>query len=181
MPISGPIVKAKEEWLGKFKQRHINYGKISGEARSVDTNVTHGWINTVWSELTEKYAPSDIFNADEAGIFYKLTPDKTLKIKGEKCVGGQLSKERITVLVATNMDGTEKKACVRETEDQEQVDEDDETDEPEPTPGIKEALEAAKLLDKSFLYHQDASISQDMNKISKKVQDYWCSKRRQTK
>ncbi|GBP96284.1 Heterogeneous nuclear ribonucleoprotein U-like protein 1 [Eumeta japonica] len=50
MPISGPLVKAKAEnfaeelglaafkasegWLGKFKQRHhINYGKISGEAR----------------------------------------------------------------------------------------------------------------------------------------------------
>ncbi|XP_044579686.1 tigger transposable element-derived protein 4-like [Cotesia glomerata] len=62
MPISGPIVKAKAEnfakelgltsfkasegWLGKFKQRHhINYGKISGEARSVDTNVTYDWIN----------------------------------------------------------------------------------------------------------------------------------------
>lgn len=83
MPISGPLVKAKAEnfaeelgltsfkaskgWLGKFKQRHhINYGKISGEARSVD--------------------------------------------KGVKCVGGKLSKERITVLVAANMDGTEKKA-----------------------------------------------------------------------
>ncbi|GBP49756.1 Tigger transposable element-derived protein 4 [Eumeta japonica] len=126
MPISGPLVKAKAEnfaeelglaafkasegWLGKFKQRHhINYGKISGEARSVDTNMTHDWINKVWSKFKEKYAPSDIFNADEAGIFYKLTPDKTLKFKGEKCVGGKLSKERITVLVAANMDGTEKR------------------------------------------------------------------------
>ncbi|PZC76459.1 hypothetical protein B5X24_HaOG204550 [Helicoverpa armigera] len=126
MPISGPLMKAKAEnfaeelgltsfkasegWLGKFKQRHhINYGKISGEARSVDTNVTHDWINRVWSKFTQKYAPSDIFNSDEAGIFYKLTPDKTLKFKGEKCVGGKLSKERITVLVAANMDGTEKR------------------------------------------------------------------------
>ncbi|KAJ2948731.1 hypothetical protein O0L34_g7989 [Tuta absoluta] len=126
MPISGPLVKAKAEnfaeelgitsfkasegWLGKFKQRHhINYGKISGEARSVDTNVTHDWITRVWSKFIEKYAPSDIFNADEAGVFYKLTPDKTLKFKGEKCVGGKLSKERITVLVAANMDGTEKR------------------------------------------------------------------------
>ncbi|VVD04998.1 unnamed protein product [Leptidea sinapis] len=64
MPISGPLVKAKAEnfaeefgstsikasegWLGKFMQcHHINY------ARRVDTNVTHDWINRVWSELTE--------------------------------------------------------------------------------------------------------------------------------
>lgn len=38
-----------------------------------------------------------------------MTPDKTLKFKGEKCVGGKLSKERITVLVAANMSGTEKR------------------------------------------------------------------------
>lgn len=60
------------------------------------------------SKTTEKYIPSDIFNADEAGIFYKLIPDKNLKFKGEKCAVGKLSKERITV----NMDGTEKKLLV---------------------------------------------------------------------
>ncbi|KAK9744470.1 hypothetical protein QE152_g7673 [Popillia japonica] len=68
---------------------------------------------------------------------------------------------------------------VRETEDQEQGDEEYETHEPKPSSSIKEALEAAKLWDKYFLFHQDASISQNMNKISKKLQqDYWCSKRR---
>ncbi|KAJ8718060.1 hypothetical protein PYW07_005990 [Mythimna separata] len=399
MPISGPLLKAQAEnfaeelgltsfkasegWLGKFKQRHhINYGKRSGEARSVDTNVTHDWINRVWSRITEKYAPSDIFNADEAGIFYKLTPDKTLKFKGEKCVGGKLSNERITVLVAANMNGTEKRKltvigksknprCFKniqklpvtykahksawmtsqlfeeevrkwdeelkerkilllvdkcpahpfisnllnielaflpsnttsvlqpmnqsvikslkghyrrillmelvesegktsvnmlhavnflskaweevsptaiqhsfrhvglytnptsdevktelefESDDElpftewiqqfnmagstvnlqtyievddcllttashtnkeildEQGDKEDETDEPEPPPSLKEALEAAKLLENYFLYHEDASISQDMSKISKKIQqNYWSSKRRQIK
>ncbi|KOB67444.1 putative zinc finger, MYM domain containing 1 [Operophtera brumata] len=54
---------------------------------------------------------------------------------------------------------------VRKTEDQEQGDEEDETDKPEPPPSIKEALEAAKLLEKYFLYNQDASILLDMNKI----------------
>ena len=71
---------------------------------------------------------------------------------------------------------------VRKTEDQEQGDEEDETDEPEAPPSIKEALVAAKLLEKYFLYNQDASILLDMNKISKNIQqNYWCSKRRQTK
>ncbi|XP_061704502.1 tigger transposable element-derived protein 4-like [Cydia pomonella] len=126
VPISGPIVKAKAEkfanqlgiidfkasegWLGKFKHRHqITYGKMNGEARDVDMNVTNNWISTVWPKLKIKYSPEDIFNADETGLFCKLTPDKTLKFKGEKCVGGKLSKERITVLVAANMSGTEKR------------------------------------------------------------------------
>ncbi|XP_055910608.1 tigger transposable element-derived protein 4-like [Eupeodes corollae] len=34
-----------------------------------------------------------------------MTPNKTLKFKGENCVGGKMSKERITVLVEANMTG----------------------------------------------------------------------------
>lgn len=58
MPISGPVVEAKAEnsaeelgltalkasvrRFGKFKQHyHINYSKIGGEARSVNTNNIH--------------------------------------------------------------------------------------------------------------------------------------------
>jgi hypothetical protein len=47
----------------------------------------------VWPKLNENYTSDIIFNADETGIFYKMTPDKTLKFKGEKCMGGKLSKE----------------------------------------------------------------------------------------
>lgn len=35
-----------------------------------------------------------------------MTPDKTLKFKGEKCSGGKMSKSRITVMVAANMTGS---------------------------------------------------------------------------
>ncbi|VVC97144.1 unnamed protein product [Leptidea sinapis] len=57
-------------------------------------------------------------------------------------------------------------SIVRNTEDQEKRDEEVETNEPEPPPSIKEALKAAKLLEIYFLYHQEASILQDINKIS---------------
>lgn len=50
----------------------------------------------------------DIFNVDETGLFFKCTPAKTLAFKGEKCSGGKRSKDRITLLVGANMDGTEK-------------------------------------------------------------------------
>lgn len=58
---------------------------MNGEARDVDMNVTNNWISTVWPKLKIKYSPEDIFNTDETGLFFKLTPDKTLKFKEEKC------------------------------------------------------------------------------------------------
>jgi hypothetical protein len=42
-------------------------------------------------------------------FFFRLTPDKTLKFKGQKCVGGKLSKDRIPVLLCASADGTEKR------------------------------------------------------------------------
>ena len=61
-----------------------------------------------WPECA-KGMQSDIFNAEETGIcFFRLTPDKTPQFKGQKCVSGKLSKDRIPVIYA-NADGTEKR------------------------------------------------------------------------
>ncbi|CAH3978477.1 unnamed protein product [Pieris brassicae] len=64
------------------------------------------WLSHKRPALCEGYTTEEIFNADETGLFYNLTPDKTLKFKGEECKGGKLSKTRITVLVAANMTGS---------------------------------------------------------------------------
>jgi hypothetical protein len=55
------------------------------------------------------YADSGIFNAEETGIFFRLTSDVTLKFKGNKCVGGKLPKDGITVLVCANAGSAEKR------------------------------------------------------------------------
>lgn len=81
-------------------------GKIVGESSSVDQNSTKNWLISVWPNLRRKFSDDEIFNA---GLFYKLMPDKILKFKGDNCSGGKLSKDRITVMVAANMSGTEKK------------------------------------------------------------------------
>ncbi|GBP11407.1 Tigger transposable element-derived protein 4 [Eumeta japonica] len=71
--------------------------------------MTDNWLRTVLPKLTEGYTDSQIWNAVETGLFFKLTPDRTLKFKGEKCTGGKLSKDRITVLVASiNYDANKK-------------------------------------------------------------------------
>lgn len=126
VPISGPVLQQKasemgsriegrdfvcsRSWIERFKKRNcIAGGKIVGESASVDMNVVNNWLTTVWPDLCKNYDSDNIFNADETGLFYKLTPDKTLKFQGERCAGGKLSKVRITVLVTANMSGTEKR------------------------------------------------------------------------
>jgi len=97
-------------WVDRFKLCHISFGKVSGGARGVHSDTTTEWLNALWPIVRERYADSDIFNADETGIFFfRLTPDKTLKFKGQKCVGGKLSKDRIPVLLCASADGTEKR------------------------------------------------------------------------
>jgi hypothetical protein len=82
---------------------------VSGESRAVNCETTAEWLSTVWPKMREGYPDSDIFSADKMGLFFTLTPERTLKFKGEKCIGGKLSKDRVTVLVCANADGTKKR------------------------------------------------------------------------
>jgi hypothetical protein len=87
----------------------IFFGKVSIEARGVNSDAATEWLNALWRSVCEGYADSDIFNAIETAIFFRLTLDTTLKFKGEKCVGSKLSKDCITVLLCDNANGTEKR------------------------------------------------------------------------
>ncbi|XP_005102045.1 tigger transposable element-derived protein 4 [Aplysia californica] len=101
--------KASPGWLDRFRRRHgIAYQTMSGEAASVNQTVVSDWQKTVLSALLKDYSPRDIFNAGETGLFFRCLPDKTDTFKGKKCTGGQQAKDRLTVMVAANMDGSEK-------------------------------------------------------------------------
>lgn len=122
--ISGPMIKEKalqlaekhnlkdfsasNGWIDRFKKRYdIVQKKVCGEKADVNENVVKDWEEKLLS-LIEGYSPSNIYNADETGLFYDLQPDKTLCYKNEKCFGGKKSKMRLTVLLAVNADGTDK-------------------------------------------------------------------------
>ena len=49
-----------------------------------------------------------MFSADDCELFYLILPGRILCFKGEKCVGEKKSKECLTVLLAANMDESEK-------------------------------------------------------------------------
>jgi len=125
IPLSGPMLQAKATklaadlqhpefngsngWLNRFKERHgITFRIINGEGSSVADNQVDDWYSTALPKLLDSYAPQDVYNADEMGVFYKLLPAKSLTVKGEQCTGGKLSKDRLTVLPCANMTGTDK-------------------------------------------------------------------------
>lgn len=125
IPMSGPVILAKaanfalhldyddfaasDGWLHSFGEHYdLVFCAVSGEMNAVNIQTCEVWRSKVLQGYVEKYSPQDIFNADETALFFKLLPAKTITYKGNKCTGGKKSKERITVMVAANMTGTEK-------------------------------------------------------------------------
>ncbi|XP_021706417.1 tigger transposable element-derived protein 4-like [Aedes aegypti] len=101
--------KGSNGWLVKFlKRQKISFKKLCGESASVDTVMTDGWKEHTLPKIIEEYEAQNIFNADETGLFFKCLPDKTFALQTESCHGGKYSKQRLTVMCATNMDGSEK-------------------------------------------------------------------------
>lgn len=100
---------ASNGWIDRFKKRHnVVYKAICGESKSVDLETVEHWKETQLPEKIAGFDPKNVFNADETGLFFNVLPDKTFSYKGEKCHGGKLSKQRITVLLLANADGSEK-------------------------------------------------------------------------
>ena len=116
MPLSGPLLKQKAEelakqleyknwvcsdgWLHRWKQRNsIVYRTISGEGNLVCPNTIHQWQKDTMTPFLKDFAPDDIFNAAETGVFWRLLPSKTFCFKGETCQDGKKIKERVTVLL----------------------------------------------------------------------------------
>ena len=102
-------------WITRFKSRNsITYGSIQSESKSVNEDVVTTWLTEQWPLLRHEYLDKNIFNADEAGLFFKITPNKTHKFKVEKCSGEKLSKERITVLFCASMTGEKRQPLIIE-------------------------------------------------------------------
>ncbi|UYV67015.1 TIGD4 [Cordylochernes scorpioides] len=125
LPVNSPLLSEKAKtlalefglkdftgsggWIERWKARHgIKLRNICGESADVNRETMTNWLTDVMPNIISNYACKDIFNADETGLFWRLLPDKTLHFKGETCTGRKASKERITILLCCNMDGSEK-------------------------------------------------------------------------
>ncbi|XP_049670558.1 tigger transposable element-derived protein 4 [Accipiter gentilis] len=126
VPVNGPMLRLKANdfaqklghsdfkcsngWLDRFKSR---YG-LAFRAQPVEAAHTTRvdaptlWYQNVLPYYLNDYQPKNMFYIQETGLLYQMLPHNTFAFKGETCSVGTLSKERITVVVGTNMDGSEK-------------------------------------------------------------------------
>ncbi|XP_041364109.1 tigger transposable element-derived protein 6-like [Gigantopelta aegis] len=122
IPISGPIIQEKASefakelavadfkgsngWLDRWKCRYsVKCFQVSGESAGVDVAVVEDYKARI-PDVVSGYAPKDVFNSDETGLYFRALPTKTLSVKGES------SKERVTVMFACSATGEKLKALV---------------------------------------------------------------------
>ncbi|XP_037520679.1 tigger transposable element-derived protein 6-like [Rhipicephalus sanguineus] len=123
IPIDGPMLMEKAKWFAaalgvdgftggtgwqqRFKTRYGIVGKtLSGESGATNSQDTEKWLSEEWPNIRDNFAPSDIYNADETALFWQMLPNKTLDLKGTSCHGGKMSKVRVSILLAADMDGS---------------------------------------------------------------------------
>ncbi|NWW93912.1 TIGD4 protein, partial [Rhynochetos jubatus] len=125
VPVNGPMLRLKANdfaqklghsdfkcsngWLDRFKSRYgLVFRAQPGEAAATTTvDAPTLWYQNVLPYLND-YQPKNMFYIQETGLMYQMLPHNTFAFKGEACSVGKLSEERITVVVGTNMDGSEK-------------------------------------------------------------------------
>ena len=65
------------------------------------------WKETVLLPTLTRYSPNDIYNGDETTLFYKCLPHRTYCFNSDKPAGSAKCKDRLTLLMITNMDGSD--------------------------------------------------------------------------
>ena len=65
------------------------------------------WKETVLLPTLARYSQNDIYNGDETALFYKSLPHRTYCFDGDKPAGSAKRKDRLTLLIITNMDGSD--------------------------------------------------------------------------
>ena len=82
-----------------------------GESAEVPEAAVQDWAQRL-PELCRDYAPKDIFNADETGLYFRALPTRSMVVKGDPRKGTKSSKERITALLAASATGEKLKLFV---------------------------------------------------------------------
>ena len=65
------------------------------------------WNETVLLPTLARYSPNDIYNGDKTDLFYKSLPHRTYCFDGDKPAGSAKCKDRLTLLIITNMGGSD--------------------------------------------------------------------------
>lgn len=125
VPVNGPMLRLKANdfaqklghndfkcsngWLDRFKSRYgLVFRAQPVDATGIPVDPSTVWHQNVLPYYLNDYHPRNVFNIKETGLLYRMLPTNTFAFKGETCSVGKLCKDRITLVVGTNMDGSEK-------------------------------------------------------------------------
>ena len=123
--LSGPMLKEKAQdfasqlsvdfvasdgWLQRWRARHgVEHKRAHGERNGADQVSASTFISNELPDILSRYADKEVYNADEFALYFRLLPETTMAHRDENVSGGKKSKDRLTGLVCTNMDGSDKK------------------------------------------------------------------------
>ena len=97
--------KASNGWLESWKKRYnIKQVVVSEESGDVSGDTISSWRERL-PEIVDSYSPSDVWNIDETGCFWRALPEKGFGRKGQECKGGKKAKHRATIAFIVNAAG----------------------------------------------------------------------------
>ena len=102
---------ASDGWAMNFIRRHgLVTKRLHGAAASAPNCIES--LRKLQEDL-KNYPLSHIYNMDETGLFYRLMPNRTYVLRSETAkttrgIKAMTAKDRITLYVCTNADGTQK-------------------------------------------------------------------------
>lgn len=124
VPVNGPMLRLKANdfaqklghndfkcsngWLDRFKSRYGLVFRAQPVEATTPVDPSAVWHQNVLPYYLNDYHAKNVFNIKETGLLYRMLPTNTFAFKGETCSIGKLCKDRITLVVGANMDGSEK-------------------------------------------------------------------------
>lgn len=99
---------ASRGWFDRFRKNNgLHNVRIQDESASADRKAAEKFPEILKKTIKEKgFAPEQIYNIDETGLFWKKMPSRTYIAKEEKTASGfKISKDRLTLLLGGNAAG----------------------------------------------------------------------------
>lgn len=99
--------KPTHGWLDRFKKRKkIVFGRGASKRRREEK--TQDCISSISPQMLTDYESNDIFTVELLGLFYRALPSAVDTLRGNRCPGGVRARERLSLVLCTNMSGNEK-------------------------------------------------------------------------
>ncbi|XP_060863462.1 tigger transposable element-derived protein 6-like [Metopolophium dirhodum] len=96
-------------WLTRWNWKNRNnivFKKTCGEKKDADFQAADDYLKNFIA--SSNYAPDGVYNVDEIGLYYRALPDYSFDLKGNTANGCKKQMQRLTIMLACNMTGTDK-------------------------------------------------------------------------